>query len=145
MKVLRTATLIMLCLGLALPSAHALALCMDSDGSFALDAAVGGACSGSRARGDDRERIPAEEYSRAADAVDCRSSCTDVVLGGSGVAVPPPVLSEKSGLSRPTDEAVDPIDAPGGLPPRASRGPRCSSCAPILERPPTGDSVVLRL
>jgi hypothetical protein len=144
MKIFRTATLIVLCLGLALPSAHALALCIDSDGSFALDVAVNGACSGSRARGDDRERTPAESFSRAADAVDCRGSCTDVVLGGGGVAVPPPALSGKRGLSRPTDEAVDPINAPGNSLPRAS-GTISSSSAPIPERPPTGDSVVLRL
>jgi hypothetical protein len=143
MKFFRTATLIVVCLGLALPSAHALALCIDSDGSFALDVAVNGACSGSRARGDDRERTPAERFSRAADAVDCRGSCTDVVLGG-GVAVPPPALSGKRGLSRPTDEAVDPINAPGNSLPRAS-GTISSSSAPIPERPPTGDSVVLRL
>jgi hypothetical protein len=143
MKFFRTATLIVVCLGLALPSAHALALCIDSDGSFALDVAVNGACSGSRARGDDREKTPAERFSRAADAVDCRGSCTDVVLGG-GVAVPPPALSGKRRLSRPTDEAVDPINAPGNSLPRAS-GTISSSSAPIPERPPTGDSVVLRL
>jgi hypothetical protein len=143
MKFFRTATLIVVCLGLALPSAHALALCIDSDGSFALDVAVNGACSGSRARGDDREKTPAERFSRAADAVDCRGSCTDVVLGG-GVAVPPPALSGKRRLSRPTDEAVDPINAPGNSLPRAS-GTISSSSAPIPERSPTGDSVVLRL
>ena len=144
MKIFRTATLIMLCLGLTLPSAHALALCIDSDGSFALDVAVNGACSGSRARGDDRERTPAERFSRAADAVDCRGSCTDVVLGGGGVAVPPPVVSGKRGLSRPTDEAVDPITAPWNALPHAS-GTRLKSSAPIPKRPPTGDTVVLRL
>jgi len=144
MRIFRTATLIMLCLGLALPSAHALALCIDSDGSFALDVAVDGACSGSRARGDDRERTPAEGFSRAADSIDCRGSCTDVIIGGGGVAVPPPALSGKRGLSRPTDEAVDPIDAPGNSLPRAS-GTRSNSSAPIPERPPTDDSVVLRL
>ena len=144
MKIFRTATLIVLCLGLALPSAHALALCIDSDGSFALDVAVNGACSGSRARGDDRERTPAEGFTRAADAVDCRGSCTDVVLGGGGVAVPPPVVSGKRGLSRPPDQAIDPIATPGNALPRAS-GTRLSSSAPIPERPPTGDSVVLRL
>ncbi len=144
MRFFRTATLIMLCVGLALPSAHALALCIDSDGSFALDVAVNGACSGSRARGDDRERTPAEGFSRAADAVDCRGSCTDVVLGGGGVAVPPPAVSERRGLSRPTDEAVDPISVPGNSLPRAL-GTRFSSSAPVPERPPTGDSVVLRL
>lgn len=145
MKVLRTATLIVLCLGLALPSTHALALCIDSDGSFALDVAVDGACSGSRARGVDRERTPADGFSRAADAVDCRGSCTDVVLGGGGVAVPPLALSGKRGLSRPTDEAVDPIDVPEDSAPRASRGARCDWSAPISERSPTGDAVVLRL
>jgi len=144
MKFFRTVILIMLCLGLALPSAHALALCMDSDGSFALDAAVGGACSGSRARGDDRERTVAEGLGSCADAVDCRSSCTDVVLGGGDAAIPPPALSGRDKLSRPTDEAIDPIDAPQNSLQRAS-DTRFSSSAPIPERPPMGDSVVLRL
>jgi hypothetical protein len=144
MKLFRTATLIMLCLALALPSAHALALCIDSDGSFALDVAVNGACSGSRARGADREKASAEGFSRAADAVDCRGSCTDVVLGGRGIAVPPPAVSGKGGLSRPTDEAVDPIDAQASSLPRAS-DTGFSSFAPGPERFPGGDSVVLRL
>ena len=144
MKIFRTATLILVCLGLALPSAHVLALCIDSDGSFALDVAVGGACSGSRARDNDRERTHADGFSRSVDAVDCRGGCTDVVLGGGGVAVPPPVLSGRHGLLRPTDEAVEPIDAPGNSLPRAF-GTRSNLSAPIPERPPTGDSVVLRL
>ncbi len=143
MKIFRTATLIMLCLGLVLPSAHTLALCVDSDGSFALDAAMDGACSGSRARDDDREKTPAGGFSRAAAVIDSRGSCTDVILGG-GVAVPPPALSGKRGLSRPMGEAVDPINAPGNSLPRAS-GTIFSSSAPIPERPPTDDSVVLRL
>ena len=145
MKVFRTATLIMLCLGLALPSAHALALCIDSDGSFALDVAVDGACSGSRARGVDRGRTLTAGLSRVADAVDCCGGCTDVVLGGGGAAIPPPELSGKHKLSRPTDEAVDPIDVPEDSAPRASRAARCDWSAPIPERSPTGDSVVLRL
>ncbi len=144
MKIFRTATLIMLCLGLALPSAHALALCIDSEGNLALEVAVGGACAGSRARGDDRERTPTEGLGRVVDAVDCCSGCTDVVLGGGGAAIPPPALSGKHKLSRSTDEAVDPIDAPVNSTPRAS-GTRFSSSAPIPERPAVGDSVVLRL
>ena len=144
MKFFRTATLIMLCLGLALPSAHALALCIDSEGNLALEVAVGGACTGSRTRGDGRERTPTEGLGRVADAVDCCGGCTDVVLGGGGVAVPPPALSGKHKLSRPTDEAVDPIDAPRNSLARAT-GARCSSSAPVPELPTTGDSVVLRL
>jgi len=144
MRFFRTATLIMLCVGLALPSAHALALCIDSEGNLALEVAVGGACTGSRTRGEGRERTPGEGFSRAADAVDCRGSCADVVLGGGGEAIPPPALSGKQKLSRPTDEAVDPIDAPRNALPRAP-GARCSSSAPVPELPSTGDSVVLRL
>lgn len=145
MKFFRTVILIVLCLGLALPSAHALALCMDSDGSFALDVAVDGACGGSRARGDDRERTPPEGYSRAADAVDCRGSCTDVVLGGGDAAIPPPSFSAKHKLSRSIGRTIDTSYAPGNSMQHASRGARCSSSAPIQERPPMGDSVVLRL
>ncbi len=144
MRFFRAATLIVVCLGLALPSAHALALCIDSEGNLALEVAVGGVCTGSRARGDDRERTPTEGLGRMADAADCCGGCTDVVLGGGGVAIPPPALSGKHKLSRSTDEAVDPIDAPVNSTPRAS-GTRFSSSAPIPERPPTDDSVVLRL
>ncbi len=144
MRFFRTATLITLCLGLALPSTHALALCIDSDGNLALEVAVGGACAGSRTRGTDRERLPGEGLGRVKDAVDCCGGCTDVVLGGGGAAIPPPALSGKHKLSRPTDEAIDPIDAPGNSLPRAS-GTRFSSSAPIPELPTTGDSVVLRL
>ena len=110
----------------------------------ALEVVVGGACSGSRARGNDTGSTPTEGLGRAADVVDCCGSCTDVILGGGGAAVPPPDLSGKQKLSRPTDEAVDPIDAPGNSLPRIS-GTRFSSSAPFPERPSTGDSVVLRL
>ena len=144
MKFFHTTTLIVVCLGLALPSAHVLALCIDSEGNLALEVAVDGACSGSMARGDGREKAPTEGLGRAAAAVDCCGGCTDVVLGGGGAAVPPPELSGKHKLSRPTDEAVDPIDAPGNSLPRAP-GTRADSSAPVPERPPTGDSVVLRL
>ena len=144
MKIFRTAILIMVYLGLALPSAHEFALCIDDEGNLALEVAVGGACTGSQARRDARGRTPAEGLGRAADAVDCCGGCTDVVLGGTGAAIRPPVLSGKHGLSCPTDEAVDPTDAPWSSPPRAS-GTRFSSPAPILERPTTCDSVVLRL
>ena len=144
MRFFRTATLITLCLGLALPSTHALALCIDSEGNLALEVAVGGACAGSRTRGTDRERLPGEGLGRVKDAVDC-CGCTDVVLGGGSAAVPPPALSGKQKLSRPTDEAADPTDVSGNSTPRAFRGARCSSSAPVPERPPTGDSVVLRL
>ena len=144
MKILRTATLIMVCLGLALPSAHALALCIDSEGNLALEVAINGTCTGSKTRSNDRERTLAEGLGRAVDAVDCCGGCTDVVLGGGGAAVPPPALAGKHKPSRPTDEAVDPIYAPGNSTPRAS-GTRCSSSAPIPERPPTCDSVVLQL
>ncbi|MEA3409554.1 MAG: hypothetical protein U9Q95_04325 [Candidatus Eisenbacteria bacterium] len=144
MNTFRRATLIILCLGMALPSAHALALCMDSEGNVALEVAVGGVCSGSRARGNDTDRAPAGGFGRAADVVDCCGGCTDVVIGGGGAAVPPPALSGKHKLSRPGDEAVDPIDARGSLLPRAS-GTRLSSSAPIPERPSTSGSVVLRL
>ena len=145
MKILRTATLIMVCLGLALPSSHVLALCMDSDGSLALVVAVAGACTGSKERGSDGEGIPAEGVGREADTVDCRDDCTDIVLGGGSAAIPPPALSGKHKLSRPIYEAVDPSDALGSSTQRASCDARFSSFAPVPERSPTCGSVVLRL
>ncbi len=146
MKIFRKAMLLMICLGLALPSAHALALCKDSDGSFALTVAVDGACTGPRAGGDDREGAPAEGFGRETGAVGCRGNCTDVILGGGGgAAIPPPAFSWKQNLSRPTCEAVDLVDALGNSTPRVSRGSEFSSSAPIPERPSTCDSVVLRL
>ena len=144
MKFFRVVTLIVACLGLALPSAHALALCIDSEGNLALEVAVGGACTGSRTRSTDRERIPTEGLGRVTDTVDCGGGCTDVVLGGGGAAIPPPALSGKHKLSRQTDAAVDPIDAQGNSLPRASAA-RSGSFAPGPERLPSGDSVVLRL
>jgi len=145
MKVLRTAILIMLCLGLALPSAHALALCIDSDGGLALEVAIGGACSGSNGRGSDGERTAADGLGSCVDAVDRCGSCTDVVLGGGDAAIPPPSFSAKHKLSRSIGGAIDTSYAPGNSMQHASRGARCSSSAPIPERPPMGDSVVLRL
>lgn len=144
MRTLGTAALIMISLRLASPVPHALALCMDSDGSFALKAVVDGACAGSGSRGDDRERASTEALGLAADVVECRGGCTDVVLGG-GAVVPPPVFSGKHKLPCPADEAVDPTVGCAGsaLLATAETNPSSSVPAPVQSR--TCRSVVLKL
>lgn len=136
--------LIVISLWLALPSAHAIAICMDSNGGVALGLAVDGACAGSRARGDAAERILADGLTRTADAAACHRNCTDIVLGGGRVAVPPPASSGKHRLSRPTDEAVDPMDgcASPFVPTSAERS--SDSSVPTQEQSRISRSVVLK-
>ncbi len=145
MKVLRTAALIAVCLGLMLPSAHALALCIDSDGSLALEVAVDGACGGAKTRNHKTARQQAEGASFMATAVSGCGACTDVVLRGSGAVVPLPDASDRSRHLRATDETAIPVDPfvesrPGGC---SSAG--SSSSTPIVELPDTRGSAVLRL
>jgi hypothetical protein len=145
MKTFRTATLIAVCLGLALPGAHALALCIGCDGSLALDVAVDGACTGTKTQGHSTARTPAEGLGCTTDAVDGCGGCTDVVLSGGGAAIPPTAVSGKVRPSRTTDETTNPADALGDSHPRACSGASSSSYAPVSGRPPQCRSVVLRL
>jgi hypothetical protein len=143
MKILRTATVVAVCLWLVLPSTHVLALCIDSDGSLALEVAVDGACTGSNPRGG--SRTPEQEVALAANAVDCCGDCTDVVLSGGGAAIPPHTASAKHKLERQTDMAAEPAAAHGCSQLRATPGTRPGSSASIPGRHPSWDSVVLRL
>ncbi|MCD4691212.1 hypothetical protein K8S17_07105 [bacterium] len=149
MTIFRTAMLIMICLGLAMHGTHALALCMDGDGSLALELVVDGACAGSSAgsntRAESGQRTSAAGLGRSAEAVGLCGGCTDVVLGGGSVAISPSVFSGKYKSARRFDGAVDLVDVPRSLTLRAPRAATLSSYAPISERPPTHGSVVLRL
>jgi hypothetical protein len=144
-KVLRTATTIAVCLWLILPSTHALALCIDSDGSLALEVAIDGACTGSRGGAKERGGAAARGLGPAADSLDCCGGCTDVVLGGDGTAIPAKSLSGTPKLTHPVEKAADATDAPRISQPRTCGGTRFGPFAPISGRSPTRDSVVLRL
>jgi hypothetical protein len=145
MRVLRTTILMVVCLGLALPSSHALALCIDSDGSLALEVAVDGACTGAKTQGRDAARTQTHGFGFAVDTVVVCDGCKDVVIRGSSVATPPTSTSEKSRPSRATDEAVAPVDATSGLRRSGLAGAARSSSAAVQELPVPCDSVVLRL
>jgi hypothetical protein len=144
-KILRTATVIAICLWLALPSSHALALCIDSEGSVALEVAIDGACTGSRAGGAGSGRSAERGVDLTADAYDCCGGCTDVVLGRDGVVIPAQSVSGKQRPARPIEKVADAADAPRISPPIARGATASGPCAPISERSPIRDSVVLRL
>ena len=145
MKLLRTVILIVVSLGLALPSAHALALCIDSDGSVALEVAVDGVCTGTKTQGRNDGRTAAEGLGLTVDAVDGCGGCTDVVIRGGGAAVPPPDLSVKSRHSRATDETTNPVDVLSDPRMRGANASGCCSSTLVPERPDACGFVVLRL
>ncbi len=145
MKIFREATIVAVCLGLALPSAHAIALCIDCDGSLALKVAVDGACAGTKPNGSDTARLPAEGPGCAVDTGEDCGGCTDVVLRGGGAAIPPQAAPGKVGPSRATDEATNPADAAGDAMLRGCDGPSSGSSSPVSGRPPRCRFVILRL
>ena len=87
MRAAKVITAAFLCLGLAVPSAHGLVLCVDDDGGLAVEAAVDGACAGARPRTDDRSADSARPGLQA-NSASCCGGCIDVALG-SGETVPP--------------------------------------------------------
>jgi hypothetical protein len=81
MNAARILTTVLICLGLGIPNAHGIALCVSGDGSLRLESAVNGACAGSQALHSGEERAQAGETGLRASAPDHCAGCRDVVLG----------------------------------------------------------------
>ena len=142
----RIMTLIVICLRLALPSNHALALCIDGEGHLALEVAVDGACSGSRTvRYDDVQSVPEDGLSGGRRADVCCVDCTDIVLGSSGPMVLSSGHSARRTLMRPNDDALACVAVTAASMSRAVTEPRYNPDVPVPERPSICSSEVLRL
>ena len=144
MKPVKIIAIALVCLGLGIPSAHGIALCMDSDGGFTVEAAVNGACAGALTTCCDAGAGSTQGVGLQAPAADHGGSCRDIVLN-SGVGLPLPA-NPKARRSGPDTGATQLMaeDAP------SSDCLFCSSerfVAPVLpvRRPPPRNTVVLQL
>lgn len=101
MSLLRLLSTFAICAGLLLPSAHSIAVCLDGEGNFTLEAAVNGACagSGSHCREDEAQR-GSENGIESYSAGHC-GGCRDVVIGGAGVGSPIPTHEKARRTSQP--------------------------------------------
>jgi len=144
MRLVRIIAIALVCLGLGIPSAHGIALCLDSDGGFTVEAAVDGACVGARTTCCDAGVGSTAETGMEAPAADQGGSCRDVVLS-SDVGLPLPAKTKARRFDPETDSTqliVEDAPAPGCL--------FCNSerlTAPVLpvRRPPPRNTVVLQL
>ena len=103
MQAVKAVVIILICLGLVVPSAHGLALCVGCDGSVALEIAIDGACAGARSAaccgrapcGED-----ALQHRLVVEAHAVHDGCRDTLLGRDA-AHPPNTLSAKRLVPRP--------------------------------------------
>ena len=107
---MRIALILLTCLGLALPSAHGIALCIGCDGSVALKTEVGGARARAQSegccRGTSSEEDPeSDSHQHAVDADDQHGECHHAILGRD--ATPPSeTFSGKRPVPRTGSDAV---------------------------------------
>lgn len=129
----------LVCLGLGLPSAHGIALCIDSDGSVAVEAVVDGACVGSQEGCRGESTASTDELGPQARTHGHCDDCRDVVLSADELG--PPLLKDSSAhrFERPVGteftsceqphEDRDPVSAvgPASAPGPPHRAPPCST------------------
>lgn len=101
MSVLKLLATIAICVGLVLPSAHSVALCLDSEGNLTLEAAVNGACAGSDSRCCEDDEPRGEESTSDSCYGDHCGSCRDVVIVGAGTDSPIPAYERARHASQP--------------------------------------------
>lgn len=107
---MRVGVVLLACVGLILPSAHGLALCIGCDGSVTLEAVVDGACAGAQAesccsRTSCEGESEADSDQSAFDSHDQHGECQDAILGRD--ATPPSeTFSGKRPISRSGSDVV---------------------------------------
>ena len=94
MYAVRIATVLLGCLGLALPSAPGIALCIGGDGDVELKRATHAVCAGTEPGGRGHGAT-ACGFDRGFEAVDQSRDCHDVVLSRDVATSPPTSASEK--------------------------------------------------
>lgn len=108
MRSARLITAALLCLGLIVPSAYGVVLCMDVHGGLSLKLAVDGACGGAQQRPTDGRLLDATEAGLAAGAAASCGGCRDVALGVGGGASRAVTGSAAKRLERPSGNAIIP-------------------------------------
>jgi hypothetical protein len=136
---------IAICIGLVLPSAHSIAVCVDGEGSFTLEAAVNGACAGSDSRCCEEETPAEHETAPDGCSADHCGSCRDIVVNGAGMGSPVPTCKAALRISQPvTDSAFVVEEEPSS---GSATGDRTLPAfrAQTAERSPPRSTAVLRL
>jgi hypothetical protein len=114
---MRVALVLLACLGLVLPSAHWIALCIGCDGSIALEIAVDGTCAGAQHRSCCRtscEEKPAA-HKQKAEARIANECCRDVLLGRHATPPTVPVSTKRLSPRDDSDVAVAAQPAAGPI------------------------------
>jgi hypothetical protein len=114
MQAVRAVATLLICLGLVVPSAHRLALCVGCDGSVALEIAIDGACAGALPGACCSQAMCMEESASHRTGIAARpdhEGCHDVPLGRDAVS-PSVALSAKRLVSRPGSDAVAMMQSP---------------------------------
>jgi hypothetical protein len=101
----RTATILLVCLGLALPSAPGIALCIGADGDVELVGASHASCAGEESGSCDRSSDRACKSDRGLEAVEQSRDCRDVIVSRDIAASPPSLSSEKHRSHQPLAQA----------------------------------------
>lgn len=145
MNAVRMTFIALVCLGLGLPSAHGIALCVDSEGSFTLEAVLNGACAGAQDSRCGSGEEPHGEMGLRSNAVDHCGSCRDVVFSRDGHGPP---LPKNPSAQRPSrdDGGASSIVAEGPLSDQVD----CCLVRQVVtglpvHRPPPRSTVVLQL
>ena len=144
MRAAKVTTAVLLCLGLVVPSAHGLVLCVDHAGGLALETAVDGACAGASNPSDDRFAGSSRPGLQASSA-SCCGGCVDVALG-SGETVPPLSPDSSQRLLKSLGGAAVALAAQSpsdGVP--SVRRAECLAPSVIAHGPPLRCTDVLRL
>jgi hypothetical protein len=145
MSSLRFLATIAVCIGLVLPSAHSVALCLDREGNVSLEAAVNGACAGLDSRCCDGDTSRGEEPALDSCYADHCGGCRDVVIGGADIETPVPTHEKAPQSSRPSTDVA--LAAEEELSTRSDQdGPPCQAFfTHAAERSPPRTTSVLRL
>jgi hypothetical protein len=142
----RIALVLLMCLGLALPSARGIALCIGCDGSVALEMAVDGACARSQSRSCCPPMSGGEEIASHQQRIEAhgRHGSSHDALPGRDAAPPAEMFSGKRKLSGLDSGAVvtDAVAVPFEQPTTEAKDTRTSGDTPF---PPFLSTVVLQL
>ena len=107
MRATRGFATLLVCLGLGLPSAHGIALCVDGSGGVTVEAAVNGACVGTQVPCCEGWAASEVELGMRGPTGDHCGDCRDVVLSGGGCE--PPLAAGSKAKRQPRRDAGGPI------------------------------------
>jgi hypothetical protein len=144
---MRTAQLIVtvvLSLGLAVPGAHGVVLCLNEHGEFALELSLDGTCAGAQEPTSRSRTSGAQGGALAQAAAGCYGGCRDVTLSSNDTAPHSPDSMVRRLLQTSGSVDAQPVDSSMDGPGRSGMPLRSAESASI-HGPPICRTVVLRL